>query len=275
MENLTSQLVSDHALPITIQDALMLSETSEALGYAGTDTNSQRRPKAINPSIRSQRANDAPDCIVYLIDHDGTLQPDLQRLLKSVALDSIVFKSPSEFLASARPDVPSCLILDVRLPGLSGLDFQQQLAREGIQLPLVFVTGYGDVPTTVRAMKAGAVDFLTKPCRDQDLLDAVMAAIERDRKQRRDLGAMRMLQRRFVELTDRQRQVMAHVTSGLLNKQIAAKLGLSEVTVKAHRGLLMRKLKARSLPDLVRMADLLRTYSPIQGSPDPFASSSI
>jgi len=213
--------------------------------------------------------------MVYLIDHDGSLQPDLQRLLKSVVLHSVVFKSPSEFLASTRPEVPSCLILDIRLPGLSGLDFQQQIAREGIQLPLVFVTGYGDVSTTVRAMKAGAVDVLTKPCRDQDLLDAVMAAIERDRKRRRDYGAMRMLQKRFVELTERQRQVMVHVTSGLLNKQIAAKLGLSEVTVKAHRGLLMRKLKARSLPDLVRMADLMRTYSPIQGSPDPFASSNI
>jgi FixJ family two-component response regulator len=247
----------------------MLNET-EALGYAG-DPVSRRRPKAINTSTRSQRDNDAPDCTVYLIDHDGSLQPDLQRLLKSVALHSVVFKSPSEFLASARLEVPSCLILDIRLPGLSGLDFQLQLAREGIPLPLIFVTGYGDVSTTVRAMKAGAVDFLTKPCRDQDLLDAITAAIERDRNRRRDLAAMRALQKRFTELTDRQREVMSYVTSGLLNKQIAARLGLSEVTVKAHRGLLMRKLQARSLPDLVRMADLMRNYSPIFGVSDPLA----
>ena len=148
------------------------------------NASSQKQSKAAYAPARSQRTSGTPECVVYLLDHDGSLYPDIQRLLKSVALHSIIFKSPVEFLASARLDVPSCLILDVRFPGASGLDFQQRLARDGIQIPIVFVTAYGDVSITVRAMKAGAVDFLTKPCRDQDLLDAVTTAIERDRKRR-------------------------------------------------------------------------------------------
>ncbi|TCL62896.1 response regulator [Rhizobium sp. BK251] len=198
-----------------------------------------------------------PDSIVYIIDADTAVRDALQRLMKSMNLHSEVFESPDKFLETPLPDIPSCLVLDVRLPGLSGLDLQCQLAHEGDQLPIIFMTSYGDISMTVRAMKAGAVDFITKPYHDQDVLDAVMTAIERDKERRNRLKALRALEDRFLTLTEREQQVMLLVTEGLMNKQIAGELGLREVTIKLHRGRLMRKLSARTLPDLVRMADLL------------------
>jgi len=195
--------------------------------------------------------------VVFVIDDDPSLRDALADLLRSVGLEPRVFKSPQEFLASERPDSPGCLVLDVRLPGQSGLDFQQGLAASGIDLPIVFITGHGDVPMTVRAMKAGAIEFLTKPFRDQDLLDAIQAGIERDRGRRQDAVLVAELRTRFDSLTERERQIMAHVVIGQLNKQIAAALEVSEVTVKVHRGQIMRKMRAKSLPELVRMADRL------------------
>ena len=168
-----------------------------------------------------------------------------------------MFGSAPEFLRSKLPDVPSCLVLDIRLPGPSGLDFQSTLVQENIHIPIIFMTGHGDIPMTVRALKAGAVDFLTKPFRDQDMLDAVSKAIEHDRKRRKDHKAMLDLRTLFDSLTPREQEVLALVTGGLLNKQIAAEIGLAEITVKIHRGHLMKKMGARSVADLVRMAEIL------------------
>jgi FixJ family two-component response regulator len=195
--------------------------------------------------------------IVFVIDDDASMRRSLESLLRSVGLDVSVFTSAPEFMQAARVDAPGCLVLDVRLPGMSGLAFQQELVKSGISLPVIFVTGHGDVPMSVRAMKAGAVEFLTKPFDDQVLLDAVHAAIERDRARRRDAAGIASLKRRYDDLTDRERQVMAHVVAGQVNKRIADELGLSVVTVKVHRGQVMRKMQARSVAELVRMADRL------------------
>ena len=196
--------------------------------------------------------------VVFVVDDDASMRATLLDVMRSVGLEVQTFQSTREFLSSKLPDAPGCLVLDVRLPGQSGLDFQRTLAESGIGLPVVFITGHGDVPMTVRAMKAGAVDFLTKPFRDQDLLDAVHAAIERDRAQRQHVVGLADLEERHRSLTERERDIMALVVVGRLNKQIASELGLAEVTVKAHRSQLMHKMGAKSLPELVRMADRLR-----------------
>ena len=192
---------------------------------------------------------------VFVIDDDSSMRRSLDSLLRSVGLDVHLYASAQEFMRAARPDAPGCLVLDVRLPGMSGLTFQQELAKAGIALPVIFITGHGDVPMTVRAMKAGAADFLTKPFDDQALLDAVDAAIERDRARRGDATRLAELEVRYRTLTEREREVMKHVVAGRVNKQIAAELGLSLVTVKVHRGQVMRKMLAKSVPELVRMAD--------------------
>jgi FixJ family two-component response regulator len=194
---------------------------------------------------------------VFVIDDDAGVRSALQTLLRSVGLRVSTFGSPAEFLASQRPDGPSCLVLDVRLPGLSGLDFQAELSKAEIRVPIIFITGHGDIPMTVRAMKAGAVEFLSKPFRDQDLLDAVQLGLDRDRARRESDKTVSGLQQAFRSLSAREQQVMPLVTSGLMNKQIAAEIGVSEITVKVHRGNVMRKMGAKSVADLVRMADAL------------------
>ena len=199
---------------------------------------------------------------VYVIDDDPSMRNAIEDLLQSVGLGVRVFPSAQEFLKAARPDGPGCIVLDVRLPGQSGLDFQRQISGTAMELPIVFITGHGDVPMSVRAMKSGAVEFLTKPFRDQDLLDAIDAALERDRARRADASALAGLRARFEALTPREREVLPHVVSGRLNKQIAADLELSEATVKMHRGQIMRKMEAGSLPELVRMADRLGATAP-------------
>ena len=206
-------------------------------------------------SAKSVGSTDQP--IVFVVDDDASMRQALARLLQSVQLRVEVLASPQEFLQSERSNVPSCLVLDVRLPGLSGLDFQAELARADVRIPIVFITGHGDIPMSVRAMKAGAVDFLAKPFRDQDLLDAVTAAIQRDQKRREHENAMTDLRAHFSSLTPREREIMALVASGLMSKQIAAEVGLSEITVKVHRSHLMKKMGARSVADLVRMAEAL------------------
>jgi FixJ family two-component response regulator len=196
--------------------------------------------------------------IVFVVDDDPSMREAVQDLIASVGLDARGFASPREFLDASRPDVPSCLVLDVRLPGSSGLNFQQELAREGVNIPVIFITGHGDIPMSVRAIKAGAVEFLTKPFRDQELLDAINAGIERSRAQRRESAVQEDLRKRFAALTPREREIMARVIVGRLNKQIAGELGVSEVTVKVHRGQIMRKMRAKALPELVRMGDALQ-----------------
>jgi FixJ family two-component response regulator len=199
----------------------------------------------------------AEGATVFVVDDDAPLREAIKDLLQSVGYRVVVFGSATELLHSKLPDVTSCLILDVRMPGLSGLDLQTELAKANIRIPIVFVTGYGDIPMSVRAMKAGAVDFLTKPFRDQDMLDTVAVSLERDRKRRESEKAMADLQALYETLTAREREVIGLVTAGLMNKQVAAETGLAEVTVKIHRGHIMRKMHARSLADLVSMAELL------------------
>ena len=195
--------------------------------------------------------------VVFVIDDDASVRAALSSLIRSVGLRVEVFASASEFLAAKRTDGPSCLILDVRLPGVSGLNFQAELAKANIVIPIIFITGHGDIPMSVKAMKAGAVEFLTKPFRDQDLLDAIKVALERARSWIESEKAVSELRANFESLSPRETEVMARVTSGLLNKQIAAELGVSEVTVKVHRGNVMQKMGAKSLADLVKMADTL------------------
>jgi FixJ family two-component response regulator len=198
-----------------------------------------------------------PQSIVYVVDDDASVRRGLSNLVRSVGLRVEAFASASEFLAVKRPDAPACLILDVRLPGLSGLDFQTELTKARNQIPIIFITGHGDIPMTVKAMKAGAIEFLTKPFRDQDLLDAVRVALERARATHESEQSAAQLRARFEALTPREQEVMAWVTGGLLNKQVAAEIGVTEITVKVHRGKLTRKMGARSLAELVKMADML------------------
>jgi FixJ family two-component response regulator len=195
--------------------------------------------------------------VVFVIDDDPSMRAALARLFKSVDLKTEVFGSTPELLQSTLPDVPSCLVLDVRLPGQSGLELQAELTKANIHVPIIFMTGHGDIPMTVRAMKAGAIDFLPKPFRDQDMLDAVAMAIERDRKRREAEKDLEGLKARYRSLTPREREVLAFVTAGLMNKQVAAEIGIAEITVKIHRGHIMRKMGVRSLADLVRMAEML------------------
>jgi len=195
--------------------------------------------------------------VVFVIDDDPSMRAALEDLISSVGLQARLFASPQEFLQGPRSDAPGCLVLDVRLPGMSGLTFQKELERVGVTLPIIFITGHGDIPMSVRAMKAGAVEFLTKPFHDQEMLDAIHAAIERDKQRRRQALLVAELRERYVTLTERERQIMTLVVIGRANKQIAAELNLSEMTVKVHRGQAMRKMQAESLPELVRMADRL------------------
>ena len=204
------------------------------------------------------RVKGGEEPIVIIVEDDPSFRDALKRLFRTVGVRTEVFTSAAELLQSKLPDVPGCLVLDVRLPGQSGLDIQSELAKANIQIPIIFMTGHGDIPMSVRAMKAGAVDFLTKPFRDQDMLDAVVAAIERDRRRREQDTELSGLRASFETLSPREREIMALVTSGLMNKQVAAEVGLSEITVKIHRGSVMRKMNAKTLADLVRMAEALQ-----------------
>jgi FixJ family two-component response regulator len=209
------------------------------------------RPKS-SPEPASTR-----ESIVFIVEDDASMRRALTNLFQSVGLEVEVFGSASEMLQNKLPDVASCLVLDIRLPGLSGLDFQAELTKANINIPVIFMTGHGDIPMTVRAMKGGAVDFLTKPFRDQDMLDAVVTAIDRDRQRRETDRIIANLRANLETLTPREREILALVSSGLMNKQVAAELGLAEITVKIHRGHIMKKMGSKSLADLVRKAEML------------------
>ncbi len=195
--------------------------------------------------------------VVFVVDDDASVREALEDLLRSVGLEATSFGSTQEFLQSERPDAPGCIVLDVRLPGSSGLEFQSALMKANIRLPIIFISGHGDIPMSVRAMKSGAIEFLTKPLHEQDLLDAIQLGIERDRARRLEAGVVAELRERFDSLTSREREVLTLVVSGRRNKQIAAHLELSEMTVKVHRSQITRKMRAKSLVDLVRIADKL------------------
>jgi FixJ family two-component response regulator len=208
-------------------------------------------------SIRNEE-----QAVVFVIDDDADLRDGLSNLLRSVGLQVRAFGSATDFLKSKLPDAPSCLVLDVRLPGVSGLDFQSELIKKNIGMPIVFMSAHGDIPMTVRAMKAGAVEFLPKPFHDQSMLDAVHSALEKDRDRRKGIGDTSQLRSSFDSLTSREQEIFAYVASGLMNKQIAAEIEVSEITVKVHRASVMRKMGAKSLADLVRMADALGVHPP-------------
>jgi FixJ family two-component response regulator len=203
---------------------------------------------------------------VFVIDDDPSVRDALDSLIRSVGLSVRSFGSPAEFLRHGPPDMPACLVLDVRMPGTSGLDFHRELRQSSIELPTIFITGHGDIPMAVEAMKAGAIEFLTKPFRDQDLLDAIQRGLALSRTHTHKMAAGADLKQRFEELSPRERQIMAFVVAGRLNKQIAAELHVSEITVKVHRGQLMRKMQARSLVDLVRIADRLGVHREMQSA---------
>jgi FixJ family two-component response regulator len=205
-----------------------------------------------------------PDSIVFIVDDDASFRDSLESLLRSVGQPSASYPSARAFLDAARPDLPACLVLDVRLPGQSGLELQRELAEQGVRLPVIVVTGHGDIPMSVAAMKAGAIDFLTKPFRDQDLLDAIQRGVRLDRDRRAEAQQLTALRQRHATLTPREREIMAMVAEGLPNKQIAAALGLREVTVKVHRAQVMRKLGAKSLPELARISDRLNAIPSAQ-----------
>jgi FixJ family two-component response regulator len=207
------------------------------------------------------KASPEPEPTVIVIDDDRDVRDSLGRLLRSVGLDAKLFASVPEYLDAGRPRGASCLVLDVRLPGRSGLDFQRELAAADVQMPIIFITGHGDIPMSVQAMKGGAIEFLTKPFRDQELLDAIDVGLARDRAQRENNKALAVLREHFNALTPREREIMVHVVRGRLSKQIAADIGVSEVTVKVHRSNMMRKMRATSLPELGRMADKLNLLS--------------
>jgi FixJ family two-component response regulator len=205
----------------------------------------------------TERDTDDREPVVLVVDDDASVREAIRDLLQSVDLRVELFRSPATFLQADLPDAPCCIVLDVRLPGQSGLELQAELVREDVRVPIIFLTGHGDVPMTVRALKAGAIDFLEKPFREQDLLDAVSIAIDIDRKRRNDDAKRMDVRARYEALTGREQQIMKSATDGLLNKQIAYQLGISEITVKIHRGNVMRKMGAKSLPDLVRMVAAL------------------
>ena len=209
------------------------------------------RPSQAYPPARPSSS------VVIIVDDDAGIRASLDSLFRSVGLETRLFASPAALLSASLPDCPGCIVLDVRLPGVSGLDLQGQLTRQGIGFPIIFMTGHGDIPMSVRAMKAGAVDFLSKPFRDQDMLDAVTAALERDAQRRTEAATKEDIRAQYETLTAREREVMGHVTAGLMNKQVAGLIGLSEITVKIHRGNVMRKMEVRSLADLVRKAEAL------------------
>jgi len=227
-------------------------------GYSASRNDPARiKVEASSAMVDTSKSAPVIEKLVFVIDDDAAVRSSLSSLFRSVGVQSKTFSSAAEFLSSHRPDVPSCLVLDVRLPGIGGLEVQAELAKANIQIPIIFITGYGDIPMTVRAMRAGAVEFLTKPFRDQDLLDAVRLGLDRDSVRREREHELSGLVSAYETLTARELQVFPLVAAGLMNKQIAAKLGVSEITVKVHRGNAMRKMGARSLPDLVRMAELL------------------
>jgi FixJ family two-component response regulator len=221
----------------------------------------QRHFVSVMGLVMTSKATEPPPA-VFVVDDDASVREALDGLFRSIGLQAKTFGSAAEFLQNKLPDAPSCLVLDVRLPGLSGLDFQTELAAAGLHIPIIFMTGHGDIPMTVKAMKAGAVEFLPKPFRDQDMLDAVQQALERDRDRRERNSGLAKLKSSFDTLTPREQEVMGLVTAGLMNKQVAGEIGVSEITAKVHRGNIMRKMGAKSLAELVRMADALGVRRP-------------